>query len=104
VDSSSDIDRESDTLIDEQLLPYLNSANHSESQEHLNRLLEKARPIVYRIARSVRVGAERTVAPFNSHDIFGEVCVRLLQSLRAVTKTTEAAVHRLCKKRGFEVA
>jgi len=70
--------------IDEQLLPYLHSADSAESQEHLQRLLEKARPIVYRIARSMRVGASQTVtAPFNAQDIFGEVCVRLLQSLRS---------------------
>jgi len=83
VDSSLDQSQENPTGIDEQLLPYLNSANQTETQEHLNRLFEKARPIVYRIARSVRLSADRTVAPFNSHDIFGEVCVRLLQSLRA---------------------
>ena len=85
VDSSKK-DRETATPIDEQLLPFLNAADQTESQEHLNRLLEKARPIVYRIARSVRVGAGRTVAPFNSHDMFGEVCVRLLRSLRAFKK------------------
>src|SRR5205823_10689836 len=79
-------DRESTTPIDEQLLPFLKSADQTEAQEHLNRLLEKARPIVYRIARSVRVGAGGTAAPFNSHDIFGEVCVRLLRSLRALQK------------------
>jgi RNA polymerase sigma factor (sigma-70 family) len=82
VDSFQDKTTENATAIDEQLLPYLNSANQSESEEHLNRLFDKARPIVYRIARSVRVSV-RTVAPFNSHDIFGEVCLRLLQGLRA---------------------
>lgn len=61
--------------IDEQLLPYLQSTDNLETQEHLNRLLEKARPIVYRIARSVRVGANQSVAPFSTQDIFGDVCV-----------------------------
>ena len=79
---SLDHHRETSGPIDEQLLPYLNSADQTETQEHLNRLFEKARPIVYRIARSVRLGAAR-VAPFSSQDIFGEVCLRLLQSLRA---------------------
>jgi DNA-directed RNA polymerase specialized sigma24 family protein len=69
--------------IDEQLLPYLQSTNNSETQEHLNRLLEKARPIVYRIARSVRTGADQAVASFSTQDIFGDVCVQLIQNLRA---------------------
>lgn len=69
--------------IDEQLLPYLQATSKSETQEHLNRLLEKARPIVYRIARSVRVGANQSVAPFSTQDIFGDVCVQLIQKLRA---------------------
>ena len=69
--------------IDEQLLPYLQATDKSETQEHLNRLLEKARPIVYRIARSVRVGANQSVAPFSTQDIFGDVCVQLIQKLRA---------------------
>src|SRR5947209_11925578 len=69
--------------IDEQLLPYLQATDKSETQEHLNRLLEKARPIVYRIARSVRIGADQTVAPFNTQDIFGDVCLQLIQKLRA---------------------
>jgi len=72
--------------IDEQLLPYLQSENLSETQEHLNRLLEKARPIVYRIARSVRDGANQTVAPFSTQDIFGDVCVQLIQKLHACKK------------------
>ncbi len=81
---NSSLDNQHDKhRIDEQLLPYLQSANKSETQEHLNRLLEKARPIVYRIARGVRIGAEQSVAPFNTQDIFGDVCVRLLQNLQA---------------------
>lgn len=69
--------------IDEQLLPYLQSTDRLETQEHLNRLLEKARPIVYRIARSVRIGSDQSVAPFSTQDIFGDVCVQLIQKLRA---------------------
>ena len=69
--------------IDEQLLPYLQSTDTLETQEHLNRLLEKARPIVYRIARSVRTGADQSVAPFSTQDVFGDVCVQLIRNLRA---------------------
>ena len=68
--------------IDEQLLPYLNCRDNTQTEEHLQRLLEKAQPIVYRIARSMRVGATQSAVPFNTQDIFGDVCVRLLQSLR----------------------
>jgi RNA polymerase sigma factor (sigma-70 family) len=72
--------------IDEELLPYLNSVNEANSSEHLQRLLEKARPIVYRIARSMRVGVghRHAATEFNAQDIFNDVCVRLLQSLRAL--------------------
>jgi RNA polymerase sigma factor (sigma-70 family) len=84
VNSSFDEHARSDPGIDEQLLPYLASTDPVETQEHLNRLFEKARPIVYRIARSMRVSASHTAAAFNTHDSFGDVCVRLLQSLRAL--------------------
>lgn len=70
-----------DDSIDEQLLPYLNSTDDATSQEQLHRLLESARPIVYRIARSMRLGAPGTAAAFNTQDVFGDVCVRLLQQL-----------------------
>ncbi len=80
--SSSD-NQQDKQRIDEQLLPYLQSTDKLETQDHLNRLLEKARPIVYRIARSVRIGADQTVAPFNTQDIFGDTCVQLIQKLRA---------------------
>lgn len=80
---SSDDKREREPRIDEQLLLYLNSTYNDETQEHLHRLLDKARPIVYRIARSMRIGASPTTVPFNTQDIFGDVCVRLLQTLRA---------------------
>ena len=83
MNSSLDQDDRGGRGIDEQLLPYLNSVDKAETQEHLNRLLEKARPIVYRIARSMRVGAGHSAGQFNTQDIFGDVCVRLLQSLRA---------------------
>jgi RNA polymerase sigma factor (sigma-70 family) len=66
--------------IDEQLLPYLRANTEVEAHEHLNRLLETARPIVYRIARSMReshVGRQ-----FQTQDIFGDVSVRLLQTLQ----------------------
>src|SRR4051812_40776118 len=67
--------------IDEQLLPYLRASGDTEAQEHLNRLLETARPIVYRIARSMRESLIGT--DFLSQDIFGDVSVRLLQTLHA---------------------
>lgn len=71
--------------IDEELFPYLNSADDGDADEHLQRLLEKARPIVYRIARSMRVGVSSGhAAQFNTQDIFNDVCVRLLQGLRAL--------------------
>lgn len=69
--------------IDEQLLPYLNCTDNAQTQEHLQRLLEKARPIVYRIARSMRVGAVQSAVLFDTQDIFGDVCVKLIQNLRA---------------------
>jgi len=89
VNSSLDQDNQGRGGIDDQLLPYLNSADQTETQEHLNRLLEKARPIVYRIARSIRVGAVQSATPFNTQDIFGDVCVRLLQTLRAFKSAPE---------------
>jgi RNA polymerase sigma factor (sigma-70 family) len=89
VNSSLDQDNQSRSGIDDQLLPYLNSTDQTDTQDHLNRLLEKARPIVYRIARSVRVGAGQSATPFNTQDIFGDVCVRLLQTLRVFKNAPE---------------
>ena len=83
MNSSFDQDRPNERGIDEQLVSYLTSTDDAEIQEHLKRLFEKARPIVYRIARSVRAGAVDTASPFNTQDIFGDVCVRLIQSLRS---------------------
>lgn len=81
---TSSLDNQQDTArIDDQLLPYLQSVDKLETQEHLNRLLEKARPIVYRISRSIRDGANQSVAPFSTQDIFGDVCVQLIQKLHA---------------------
>lgn len=70
--------------IDEELVPYLQSDSETDSNQQLQRLLEKAQPIVYRIARSMRASSVRgPVYDFNTQDIFGDVCVRLLQILRA---------------------
>jgi DNA-directed RNA polymerase specialized sigma24 family protein len=79
---------EASRSIDEQLLPYLNSAGNADDQEQLHRLLEVARPIVYRIVRSMRVGLSATHPPaeLTTQDIFGEVCVRLLKNLRALKR------------------
>jgi DNA-directed RNA polymerase specialized sigma24 family protein len=73
--------------IDEQLLPYLRASGEAEVQEHLKRLLETARPIVYRIARSMRESLIGT--DFLSQDIFGDVSVRLLQTLHAFKKDSD---------------
>lgn len=83
MNSSFDQDRPSEREIDEQLVSYLASTDDAETQEHLKRLFEKARPIVYRIARSMRAGTDYSASPFNTQDIFGDVCVKLMQSLRA---------------------
>ncbi len=80
MDLTPDNEAEVKGAIDQQLLPYLNSSE-SAAQEHLHRLLEKARPIVYRIARSFRQGA-RIPAHFNTQDIFVDVCIRILPSLQ----------------------
>jgi len=80
VDLTPDNESEDKGAIDQQLLPYLNSSE-SAAEEHLHRLLEKARPIVYRIARSFRQGA-RIPAHFNTQDVFVDVCIRLLPSLQ----------------------
>src|SRR6266576_4413541 len=79
-------DSKSEGLIDEQLIPCLNSADDADTQEQLRRLLETARPIVYRIVRSMRSGGSslNAIAHLTTQDIFGEVCLRLLQSLRAL--------------------
>ena len=79
-------DSKTSVVVDEQILPYVKSTDSAETQEHLNRLLETARPIVYRIARSMRVGNRYATASFNTQDIFGEVCVRLLQNLNALKR------------------
>jgi hypothetical protein len=78
-----------DDLVDEELLPYLSSSDDAKSQEQLRRLLDAAKPIVYRIARSMRMGATGTTATFNTQDIFGDVCVRLLQRLRLFKKSPD---------------
>jgi len=80
VDLTPDNESEDKGAIDHQLLPYLNSPE-SAAEEHLHRLLEKARPIVYRIARNFRQSA-RIPAHFNTQDIFVDVCVRVLPSLQ----------------------
>jgi RNA polymerase sigma factor (sigma-70 family) len=74
----------SEPVIDEQLLPYLTATSKTESEECLGRLLEMARPIVYRIARSMRASVipGQTVSDFNTQDIFGDVSVKLLRTLR----------------------
>ena len=74
--------------IDEQLLPYL-TASGSDAQYQLDRLFEKARPIVYRIARSVRLGASQSSTYFNTQDIYSDVCVRLLPILREFKKDSQ---------------
>jgi DNA-directed RNA polymerase specialized sigma24 family protein len=72
--------------IDEQLLPYLNSEDGPDAEEHIQRLLEIARPIVYRIVRSMRAGISATQRPadLTTHDVFGEVCLSLLKNLHAL--------------------
>lgn len=69
--------------IDEQLLPYLNSAMAAE-EEQIQRLLEIARPIVYRIVRSMRAGVSASERPseLTSQDVFSEVCIKLIANLR----------------------
>lgn len=74
--------------IDEQLLPYL-TASGSDAQYQLDRLFEKARPIVYRIARSVRLGASQSSTYFNTQDIYSDVCVRLLPILQKFKKDSQ---------------
>lgn len=81
MDLTPDKETEGKEAIDEQLLPYLNSPEPA-AEEHLHRLFEKARPIVYRIARSVRMGAGHSSAHFNTQDIFVDVCIRLLPALQ----------------------
>ena len=74
--------------IDEQLLPYL-TASGSDAQYQLDRLFEKARPIVYRIARSVRLGASQSSTYFNTQDIYSDVCIRLLPILQEFKKDSQ---------------
>jgi RNA polymerase sigma factor (sigma-70 family) len=74
--------------IDEQLLPYL-TASGSDAQYQLDRLFEKARPIVYRIARSVRLGASQSSTYFNTQDIYSDVCLRLLPILQEFKKDSQ---------------
>jgi DNA-directed RNA polymerase specialized sigma24 family protein len=77
--------------IDEQLLPYLNSASQGEADEQLHRLLEIGRPIVYRIVRSMRAGVSATErsTELASQDIFSEVCIKLISNLRAFKANPE---------------
>jgi len=72
--------------VDEQLLPYLKSVDNADVQEQLYRLLEIARPIVYRIVRSMRLGVSGThpITDLTTQDIFSDVCIRLLKSLYAL--------------------
>src|SRR5216683_8044976 len=56
---SRDNDDENKGSIDEELLPYLRSVSQTDSSEQLQRLLEKARPIVYRITRTMRANVAR---------------------------------------------
>src|SRR5262249_54128596 len=72
--------------IDELLLPYLRSASTTDADEQIQRLLEIARPIVYRIERSMRTGVSATQRPaeLTTQDVFGEVCVTLIKNLRAL--------------------
>lgn len=86
MNSGRDQNTEQAPAIDDELRPYLASVTESEANEHLQRLLEKAQPIVYRIARSMRagVGVGKPTHDFNTQDIFGDVSLRLLQSLRAL--------------------
>ena len=74
--------------IDEQLLPYLCASTEDEAQEHLNRLLDTARPIVYRISPSMRESLVGT--QFHTQDIFGDVSVRLLQTLQTFNQNSAA--------------
>ena len=85
MDLTPDKETEGKGAIDEQLLPCLNSPEPA-AQEHLDRLFEKARPIVYRIARSARLGATLSSASFNSQDIFVDVCIRLLPILQRLKR------------------
>jgi RNA polymerase sigma factor (sigma-70 family) len=87
---NSDLDNSSAAkgAIDEQLLPYLN-ASGSDAQHQLDRLFEKARPIVYRIARSVRLGASQSANYFNTQDIYADVCIRLLPILQEFKKDSQ---------------
>ena len=81
---SRDKDDENRGSVDEELLPYLRSVSQTDSSEQLQRLLEKARPIVYRITRTMRANVAREpIFDFNTQDIFGDVCVRLLQVLHS---------------------
>lgn len=82
-------DNKPDDAFDEALLPYLNSTDDASDQEQLQRLLQTAKPIVYRIARSMRMGAPAATAAFNTQDIFGDVCVRVLQRLRLFKKSPD---------------
>lgn len=87
---NSDAHNASETrgAIDEQLFPYL-YASGSDAQHQLDRLFEKARPIVYRIARSVRLGASQSSTYFNTQDIYSDVCVRLLPILQEFKKDSQ---------------
>jgi RNA polymerase sigma factor (sigma-70 family) len=83
VNSQSENAKQTPGGIDEQLLPYLKSVDNTDAQEQIQRLLEIARPIVYRIVRSMRAGLRGTHPPpeLTTQDVFNDVCVRLLKSL-----------------------
>lgn len=75
--------------IDEQLLPYLYSANEAISQDQLKVLIEGvAKPLIYQIVqRRLRVAA--TSEGYGNHrllveDVIGDVVLRILQRLRTL--------------------
>src|SRR6266850_765906 len=51
--------------------------------------LKRRVQIVYRIARSVRLGASRSSTYFNTQDIYSDVCVRLLPILQEFKKDSQ---------------
>lgn len=80
--------------IDEQLLPYLYSADETISQKQLNDLIEEvAKPLIYHIVqRSLRIAA--TSEGYGNHrllfeDVIGDVVLRILQRLRTFKANTD---------------
>jgi len=88
VNSQSENEKQPAGGIDEQLLPYLKSVDSTVAQEQLQRVLEIARPIVYRIVRSMRAGLGGTHPQVTTQDIFNDVCLRLLKSLEALKSSS----------------